>query len=140
MAGALIWSLILALASCGIVVAAVHTFRRYRAGLRLQASGTETTGQCTSLSWRQDDVSVRFSYALPDGTEYEADSFPLARTSVTPGSTVSVVYDPASPTTAELTECLERAVRSRRRTLLAITPLLVMFAALDAWTALALFV
>lgn len=139
MASQLILLLILGVPSAALVSVAVHTVRTLRAGLRLKTSGISTNGQCVSLAWREDEVSVRFSYALPDGTKHEADSFWMSRTSMCPGTTVSLVYDPASPESAELTECLEPGIRFRRRVLLGVVPVLVLFAAFDTIVLLALF-
>ncbi|MGW7261646.1 hypothetical protein [Streptomyces sp. NPDC054834] len=124
--------------STGVGYTVVHTARRHRQCLRLRASGAETTGTCTSLSWDQDYVSVRFSYRLPNGTEHEAESFPMGHTSVVPGVDVTVVYDPAVPTTAELRDCLEPALRVRRRQLVGVTPVALFLAVLDLWIVLGL--
>ncbi|MEU5347372.1 DUF3592 domain-containing protein [Streptomyces sp. NPDC020766] len=137
MTGALVYVLVLTVACVGLFVAATHSLRRHRECLRLQASGVHTTGQCTSLSWRQDDVSVRFSYALADGTKYEADSFHVPRTSFSPSSTFPVLYDPASPAVAEVADLLSEAIRFHRLALAGITPVLLLLAALDVWLALA---
>ncbi|MGW9121981.1 hypothetical protein ACWGRV_36150 [Streptomyces sp. NPDC055663] len=133
MTGALLYVLVLTVTCVGLGVVVTHTFRRHRACLRLKASGVEATGQCTSLSWRQDDVSVRFSYALADGTQYEADSFHVSRTSFSPGSTFPIVYDPASPAVSEVADLLSEAIRFHRLALFAITPVLLLLAALDVW-------
>ncbi|MFF2405859.1 DUF3592 domain-containing protein [Streptomyces sp. NPDC058092] len=135
MTGALVYVLVLTVLCVRLGVAATHSFRRHRACLRLKASGVETTGQCTSLSWRQDDVSVRFSYTLADGTKYEADSFHVSRTSFSPGSTFPIVYDPANSAVAEVADLLSEAVRFHRLALVAITPVLLLNATLDVWLA-----
>ncbi|MFE5023196.1 DUF3592 domain-containing protein [Streptomyces sp. NPDC056656] len=137
MTGALVYVLFLTVACVGLCAAATHAFRRHRECLRLQASGVETTGQCTSLSWSQDDVSVRFSYALADGTKYEADSFHVSRTSFSPGSMFPIVYDPAFPAVAEVADLLSEAIRFHRLVLVTITPLILLLATLDVWLALA---
>ena len=137
MTGALVYVLFLTVACVGLGVAATHTFRRQRACLRLKASGVETTGQCTSLSWSQDNVSVRFSYALADGTKYEADSFHVSRTSFSPGSTFPIMYDPAFPAVAEVADLLSEAIRFHRLVLVTITPLSLLLATLDVGLALA---
>ncbi|MEV6500701.1 DUF3592 domain-containing protein [Streptomyces prunicolor] len=137
MTGALVYMLILTVACGGLGVATVHTFRRHRACRRLKVSGVETTGLCTSLSWRQDDVSARFSYALADGTKYEADSFHTPRTSFSPGSMFPIVYDPASPAVAEVADLLSEAIRFHRLVLVSVTPVILLLAALDVWLALA---
>ncbi|MER5473798.1 DUF3592 domain-containing protein [Streptomyces sp. NPDC002935] len=137
MAGALVCMLFLTVACVGLGAAATHAFRRHRACLRLKASGVETTGQCTSLSWSQDNVSVRFSYALADGTKYEADSFHESRTSVSPGSTFPIVYDPVFPAVAEVADLLSEAIRFHRLVLVAITPVILLLATLDVGLALA---
>lgn len=90
------------------------------------------------MSWRQDEVSVRFSYALPDGTEYEADSFHMPVTSFSIGSNVPIVYNPASPAIAEVTNLLGESIRVYRLFLICITPVVLLFAALDVWLVLAL--
>jgi hypothetical protein len=134
-AGAYIYVLTLTLACTGLGVAAAHTFRRYRACLRLSTSGVAATGQCTSLSWREDLVSIRFAYTLADGTKHQADSFRVSSTSFSHGSNFPVVYDPTSPDTAEVTDFLDVATRSHRRVLVWIAPVLAGLAALDAWLA-----
>ncbi|MEU1009090.1 DUF3592 domain-containing protein [Streptomyces sp. NPDC005890] len=101
---------------------AVHSYRRYRAARRLQAAGAETTGLCTSLSWHEDDVSVHFSYTLPDGGKHSADSVAVRHLEVSPGDSVRVVYDPDSPSTAELASHLDLAVRIHRRILVFVVP------------------
>ncbi|MEU5595674.1 DUF3592 domain-containing protein [Streptomyces sp. NPDC020298] len=128
----------MAVVSTGVGGAVVHTARRHHQALRLRESGAEATGTCMSLSWDQDYVSVRFSYRLPDGTEHEAESFPMGYTTVVPGADVTVVYDPAAPATAELRECLEPALRVRRRQLVGVTPVALFVAALDVWIVLGL--
>ncbi|MDT7846696.1 DUF3592 domain-containing protein [Streptomyces justiciae] len=138
MGGIVAWAMALAVVSAGLGVFTTHALRRLRAGLRLRTSGVATAGQCVSMSWRQDEVSVRFSYTLPDGTQYEADSFNMPRTSVSIGDKVPVVYDPASPATAEVTDLLGESIRVHRLFLICITPVLLLFAALDAQLLLAL--
>ncbi|WP_329300830.1 hypothetical protein OG410_22360 [Streptomyces sp. NBC_00659] len=131
MGGALVLALIMAVVSTGVGHTVVHTARRHRQARHLHASGVQTTGTCTALSWDQDQVLVRFSYRLPDGTEHEAESFPMEHTTVVPGSDVTVVYDPAAPTTAELRECLEPALGVRRRQLVGVAPIALLIAVLD---------
>jgi hypothetical protein len=78
-------------------------------------------------------VSVRFSYTLPDGTTREADSSASGHTGITPRDSVTVVYDPATPGTAELEDHLQSARSGRFRALVVLIPALSFFA---AWLAL----
>ncbi|MBK6015648.1 DUF3592 domain-containing protein [Streptomyces sp. MBT53] len=109
--------LILSMAPLGMGIPTVHTFRKYRAALRLKASGVETTGLCTLLSSREDYVSVHFSYTAADGTERDAVSSPMRYQSLSPGDTVTIVYVPDSPETAELARDLEDARKDHRHIL-----------------------
>ncbi|MER5790089.1 DUF3592 domain-containing protein [Streptomyces sp. NPDC001980] len=105
----------------------LHSYRKYRAARHLQESGVETEGLCTSLSWHEDDVSVRFTYTLPDGTEHSADSSPIRRLEVARGDTLRIVYAPASPDTAELATLLDSSVRFHRTVVACLAPLTVVF-------------
>ncbi|MFJ4524656.1 DUF3592 domain-containing protein [Streptomyces sp. NPDC088810] len=109
----------------GIVL--VHTYRKYRSARLLQASGIETTGVCTFLSWHDGEASVSFSYTLPDGTEHSADSVHVHSVSVSPGDTVRVFYDAASPERAELASLLDTALRIYRKTLIGLVPATLLF-------------
>jgi len=114
----------------------VHTFRKYRAAVRLKASGVETTGLCTSLSWRENCVLVHFSYTATDGTEHDAVSSPTGHQSLSPGDTVTIVYLPGSPKTAELARDLEDVRKDHRRILWFATPMFVASVVGIAWLTL----
>jgi hypothetical protein len=129
MANGLIAVLFFGAIFAAMVAAVVHAARGRRAALRLRATGVPATGKCLSLSWRNDEVSVHFSYVLPDGTAYVADSFHSSSTSTHPGMAVSLVYDPASPKNAELVQCLDEAIRVNRMVLIFMVPIVVLFAA-----------
>ncbi|MFG2960022.1 DUF3592 domain-containing protein [Streptomyces sp. NPDC048291] len=105
----------------------IHSYRKRRAARHLKASGVETEALCTSLSWHEDNVSVHFTYTLPDGTEHSADSLPVRRLSVTRGDTVKIVYAPDSPATAELASLLDSSLRFHGIALAFLAPLTVVF-------------
>ncbi|MFE2423674.1 DUF3592 domain-containing protein [Streptomyces hokutonensis] len=128
--------LIFSLMPLATSIVTVHTFRKYRAALRLKASGVETTGLCTLLSWREDYVSVHCSYTATDGTEHDAVSSPMRYQSLSPGDTVTIVYLPDSPETAVLARDLEDARKDHRRILWFVTPMFV--ASVVGWALLVL--
>ncbi|MGW1467203.1 hypothetical protein ACWCPT_23010 [Streptomyces sp. NPDC002308] len=128
--GVVLFCLVLPAALCALFGAvAVHFLRGHRTARRLIASGVRTVGVCEGLSWHDDEVSVRFSYTLPDGITREADSYATNYTSVAPRDSVTVVYDPEAPGVVELEDHLESARSGRFRALVVVTPALLFFVA-----------
>lgn len=119
--------LVMMLITALLTAAVVHAFRKYRAVKRLRTFGVKTTGECSSLRMHEGSATVRFSYLLPDGTRHWAESAPSSYVSVTPGDLVAVIYDPLSPTTAELVSNLGWANRFYKLVLICVTPILIPF-------------
>lgn len=128
--GVVLFCLVIPAALCALFGAlAVHFLRGHRTARRLIASGVRTVGVCEGLSRHDDEVSVRFSYTLPDGTTHEADSYATHFTSVAPRDSVTVIHDPEAPGVVELEDHLESARSGRLRALVLLTPALALFVA-----------
>ncbi|MFF7330904.1 DUF3592 domain-containing protein [Streptomyces sp. NPDC008150] len=126
--GVVLFCLVVPAVCCALFGAiGVHLLRGHRAVRRLITSGVRTEAVCEGLSWHDDEVSVRFSYTLPDGTTHEADSYATGHTGIAPRDGVTAVYDPEAPTVAELEEHLESARSGRFRALVVLTPALAFF-------------
>ncbi|MGW2521782.1 DUF3592 domain-containing protein [Streptomyces sp. NPDC001617] len=135
--GTVVYLVVLALVLAVLGTTLVQSRRKYRAAQRLEESGIETDGLCTSLSWNEDEGSVHFSYTLPDGTEHYAESVAMRQVSVAPGNTVKVVYDPQSPGTAELKNLLGAALVHHRHMVVVVALGLAVVAGLFVFLAVA---
>ncbi|MCI3274970.1 DUF3592 domain-containing protein [Streptomyces cylindrosporus] len=135
--GTVVYLVVLAAVLAVLGATLVRSRRKYRAARRLLASGVETDGLCTSLSWNDDEGTVRFSYTLPDGTKHGAESVPMRSVSETPGATVKVVYDPESPATAELKNLLGASLVHHRHIVMITAPALLLVAGLFVFLAVA---